>query len=194
MCQVPEEASWQSQFAAECIGVVAVAVVMGWALSHLVAVYGDELGEEMALLGVGLGLLAGLALVFQEIMVALQKAITVANSHPCSALRRCNEAKLIAEALEAHESNDGVVEVRKALQKVRETAQVADKAFSAIHLKVTKDEEVTTFKERAEEVSTAAGKAVKLCLRALGVTEVKLRAADAPLRAAAAAAAVWWKR
>ncbi len=79
--------------------------------------------------------------------------------------------------------------MRKALQKVRETAQVADEAFSAILLKVTKDEEVTMYKERAEEVSTATGEAVGLCLRALGVAEAKLRAADAPLRAKAAAAA-----
>ncbi len=126
----------------------------------------------------------------------------MANGHHGSALRRCNEANLIAEALEAHESHDGIVEVRKALQKVRETAQAADEAFSAILLKVTKDEEVITYKERAEEVSTAAGEAVGQCLRAPGVAETKPRAADAPLRAAAAAAAVtpaaapgaWWTR
>ncbi len=65
MCQVPDGVNWQSQQAAECIGVVAIAVVTGWALSHLVVVSGDELGEEMALLGVGLGLLIGLILVFK---------------------------------------------------------------------------------------------------------------------------------
>ncbi len=65
MCQVPDGVNWQSQSAAECIGVVAVAVVTGWALSHLMAVCGNELGEEMALLGVGLGLLTGLILVFK---------------------------------------------------------------------------------------------------------------------------------
>ncbi len=65
MCQqVPEGANLQSRIAAECIGSVAVAVVTGWALSDLVTVCGSEVGEEMALLRVGLGLLAGLALVF----------------------------------------------------------------------------------------------------------------------------------
>ncbi len=64
---------------------------------------------------------------------------------------------------------------RRPFQKVRETAQAADEAFSAILLKVTKDEEVTTFKKRAEEVSTAAGEAVVLCLRSLGVAETKLQ-------------------
>ncbi len=44
---------------------VAVAVVTGWAQSHLLVVCGNELGEEMALLGVGLGLLTGLILVFK---------------------------------------------------------------------------------------------------------------------------------
>ncbi len=87
-------------------------------------------------------------------MAALQKAIAVANSYHGCALRRCNEAKLIADALAAHESHDGVAEVRKAFQKVREAAQAADESFSAVLLKVTKDDEVTTYKGRAEEVST----------------------------------------
>ncbi len=52
-------------------------------------------------------------------MATLQKAIAVANSYHGCALRRCNEAKLIADALAAHESHDGVAEVLKALQKVR---------------------------------------------------------------------------
>ncbi len=61
---MPDGVDSQSRVAAECIGVVAVAVVTRWALSHLVMVCGSEVGEEVALLGVGLDLHAGLALIF----------------------------------------------------------------------------------------------------------------------------------
>ncbi len=62
MCEVPVGANSQTQVAAECIG---VAVVTGWALARLEAVYVGELTEELSLSGVGLVLLTGIAFVFK---------------------------------------------------------------------------------------------------------------------------------
>ncbi len=86
-------------------------------------------------------------------MTTLQKATAVANGYHGSATRRCNEAKLIVEALDNHESHDGIAEVRKALHKVQEAGVAAEEAFAAVLLKVTRDEEVETWKDRAETVS-----------------------------------------
>ena len=68
---------------------------------------------------------------------ALQKATAAANGYHGSAIRCCNEAKLIVDALDTHEFHDGVAEVRKALQKVQEAAAAAEQAFEAVLLKVT---------------------------------------------------------
>ncbi len=43
---------------------------------------------------------------------ALQQATAAANGYHGSAIRRCNEARLIAEALDTTESHDGIVEVQ----------------------------------------------------------------------------------
>ena len=73
-------------------------------------------------------------------------------SYHGSAIRFCNEAKLIVEALDTHESHDGIAEVRKALHKVQGAAVVAKEALVAVLLKVTRDEEVETWKDRAIHV------------------------------------------
>ena len=62
----------------------------------------------------------------------------------------------------AHESHDGSVEVRKALQNVRDAAHAADEAFSAVLIKVTEYDKVAIY--RAEVVSNAAGDTAVLCL------------------------------
>ncbi len=100
-------------------------------------------------------------------MSALQKATATANGYHGSAIRHCNEAKLIVDALDAHESHDGVAEIRKALQKVQEAAATAEQAFAALLLKVTKNEEVEMFKERAETVINVTAETAALCLRSL---------------------------
>ncbi len=122
-------------------------------------------------------------------MTTLQKATAAANGYHGSAIRRCNEAKLIVEALDTHESHDGIAEVRKALHKVQEAGVAAEEAFAAVLLKVTRDEEVETWKDRAETVSNTTAEAAALCLRSIGVAEGKLRAAAAHAGQAAAAAA-----
>ncbi len=106
---------------------------------------------------------------------ALQKAAAVANGYHGSAIRCCNEAKLLVDALEDHESHDGIAEVCKALQKVSEAAHAAEEAFAAVLLKAIKDDEVTTLKERAEGVSNTTAEAAELCLQAIGAAEAKLR-------------------
>ncbi len=122
-------------------------------------------------------------------MTTLQKATAVANGYHGSATRRCNEAKLIVEALDNHESHDGIAEVRKALHKVQEAGVAAEEAFAAVLLKVTRDEEVETWKDRAETVSNTTAETAALCLRSIGVAEGKLRAAAARAGQAAAATA-----
>ena len=57
--------------------------------------------------------------------MTLQKATAATNGYHGSAIHRCNEAKLIVEALDTHESHDGIAEVRKALHKVQEAAVVS---------------------------------------------------------------------
>ena len=122
-------------------------------------------------------------------MTTLQKATAVANGYHGSATRRCNEAKLIVEALDTHESHDGIAEVRKTLHKVQEARVAAEEAFAADLLKVTRDEEMETWKDRAETVSNTTAETAVLCLRSIGVTEGKLRAAAACAGQAVAAAA-----
>ena len=62
--------------------------------------------------------------------------------------------------------------------------------FAAVLLRVTKDDDVATCKERAETVSNTTAETVALCLWAFGAAEAKLPvAAPAPATAAAAAPA-----
>ncbi len=72
------------------------------------------------------------------------------------------------------------MEVWKALQKVREAVVAAEEAFTAVLLKVTNDNKVTTVKASAETVS-------KTLAKAIGAVDSKLRAAD-PTPAAQVAA------
>ncbi len=167
MCQVTLGVK-QPRQAAECIGFCAVAVVTGWELGHVVAVSWSapkQLAEEFFMVGLGLALIIGVALVhLQNMASALPKATTVANSYHGSPIRRCNEAKLIVKALDAHESLNGIAEVWKALQKVQEAAVAAEEAFTAVLLRVTKDEEVGMFKDRAEKVSNTTADTAAMCL------------------------------
>ncbi len=65
----------------------------------------------------------------------------------------------------------------------------AEEAFAAVLLKVTRDEEMETWKDRAQTVSNTTAKTAALCLRSIGVAEGKLWAAAAQAGQAAAAAA-----
>ncbi len=65
----------------------------------------------------------------------------------------------------------------------------AEEAFAAVLLKVTRDEEMKTWKDRAQTVSNTTAKTTALCLRSIGVAEGKLWAAAAQAGQAAAAAA-----
>ncbi len=103
---------------------------------------------------------------------SLQKATAAANSYHGSAIRCCNKAKLIVETLVAHECDEAVAKVRKAHQKVQ-AAVVAEEAFTAV-LMVTKDEEVETFKERAEIISNTTAETAAMCLRSIGVAEAEV--------------------
>ncbi len=152
----------------------------------------QQLAEEVFLVGLGLALIVGITFVhLKDMASALQKATAVANYYHGSAIRLCNDVKLIVDALDTHESHDGVDEVRKALQKVQEAAVAAAEAFAAVLLKVTKDKDEETFKEKAEIVSNAIAETSEMCLRSIGDAEAKLRAATAQAgRAAAAAAAM----
>ncbi len=65
MCQVPLEHQLPGQ-AVKYIGSFAVTVVTGWALAHVVAVcWGvpQQLAEDIFMVGLGLALLVGIALV-----------------------------------------------------------------------------------------------------------------------------------
>ncbi len=65
MCQVPLGVE-RPGLAVECIGIFAVTVVTGWALVHVVAVcWGapQQLAEAIFMVGLGLALLVGIALV-----------------------------------------------------------------------------------------------------------------------------------
>ncbi len=65
MCQVPLGVE-RPELAAECIGIFAVTVVMGWALVHVVAVcWGapQQLAEEVYLIWLGLALIIGVTFV-----------------------------------------------------------------------------------------------------------------------------------
>ena len=118
-------------------------------------------------------------------MTTLQKATAAANGYHGNAIRRCNEAKLIVEVLDTHESHDGIAKVRKALHKVQEAGVAAEEAF----LKVTRDEEVETSKDRAETVSNTTAETSALCLRSISVAEGKLLGAAARAGQATAATA-----
>ena len=110
-------------------------------------------------------------------VTAFQKATATANGYHCIVIRRCNKAKLNAKSLEAHVSHDGV-EVGP--PEGQGGCGKGDEVFAAVLLKVIKDNEVTTFKGRAEAVSNTAVNAVAACLQVLGEVEPNLRAADAP--------------
>ncbi len=75
---------------------------------------------------------------------SLQKATAAANSYHSSAIRYCNEAKLIVEALDAHECDDRVSEVRKAHQKVQaaETAAMCLRSIRVAEAKLRAEAEV----------------------------------------------------
>ena len=85
-------------------------------------------------------------------------------------------------------SPDGIAEMRKALHKVQGAGVAAEEALAAVLLKVTRDEEVETWKDMAETVSNTTAETAALCLRSIGITEGKLRVTAA--RAGQAVAAV----
>ncbi len=149
-------------------------------LAHVVAVcWGapQQLAEDIFRVGLGLALHVGVALVHLLDITTLQKATAAANGYHSSVIRRCNEAKLI----------DGIAEVQKALHKVQEAVVTAEEAFAAVLLKVTRVEEVETWKDLAETVSNATAETATLCLQTIGVAEGKLRAAAAAAAAPVAA-------
>ncbi len=91
MCQVPLDLAQ----AIECVGVFAVIVVSGWALSHVVVVcWGapHQMAEGLGMIGLGLALFTSVILIHLWGMTTLQKATAVANGYHGSATRRCNEA------------------------------------------------------------------------------------------------------
>ena len=63
MCQVETDLG----LVTECVGGVAVLVVTGWALTHVVAVWYEprQVVDELLVVGIGFALLAGLALIHQ---------------------------------------------------------------------------------------------------------------------------------
>ncbi len=122
-------------------------------------------------------------------VAALQTAITSANGYHGAAVRRCNEAHVIATTLAASASHDGIEETRQAIQKVQKAAEEAEEVFRPVIVRLRDDNELAKFKERTTTITDTSVTAVAMCLWAIGAAEAALLAVRPTPAAAAATAA-----
>ena len=98
-------------------------------------------------------------------------------------------AAVMATALAASTSHDGIEETRRAIQKVQKAAEEAEEVFRPVIVRLRDDNELAKFKERTTTITDTSVTAVAMCLWAIGAAEAALLAVRPTPAAAAATAA-----
>ena len=98
-------------------------------------------------------------------------------------------AAVMATAMAASTSHDGIEETRRAIQKVQKAAEEAEEVFRPVIVRLRDDNELAKFKERTTTITDTSVTAVAMCLWAIGAAEAALLAVRPTPAAAAATAA-----